>query len=240
MSKEFNINLEGNSLVIEERTGKLPDLPPIPKTQGVVVNGVLGSVFEFLSYRLPLIDKQVSIVTVDRKELTITAETNPTVPELSDTVTGSIDINPDLKSFKINAVGNQFSRETLLGFLRTNRQYFPNKEAHMQLLSAVKNLNLRVSIQNDRNEDNRGNRSSDFNKTVAAENIPLSTIIEIPVFVGERPVSIQLDICYDTSENNIYFWFESAELNEIIYNASEWRLQEEIDKIKALGFLVLE
>lgn len=239
MSNEVKLNLTGDRVVIEERTGKLPELPPIPTQKPYTFKGVLCSVLGFLTHRLPIIDRQLAIISVDFQKLTITAQTNPNT-ELNDVVTGSIELNPDLVAFKINKVGAQFSRETLVGFLRTNRQYFPDKEAHGQLLSTIKNLKVSVAISAGRNEDNRGNRNNNYEKTVEAENVPVSTLIEIPVFVGERPVKLQLDICYDTSDSNVYFWFESAELNESIFNESNQRMLQEVKKIRDLDFLVLE
>lgn len=239
MSNEIKFNITGDKLVIEERKGNLPELPPIPRQKPYVFSGVLGCVIDFLKHRLPIVDKQLAIVSVDYQKLTIHAQTNPNT-ELNDIVTGSIQVNPDLTAFKINKVGNNFSREQLVGFLRTNRQYFPDKEAHGQLLSTIKNLQVKVNISAGRNEDNRGNRNNNYEKTVDAENIPVSCIVEIPVFVGERPIRLSLDICYDTSDSNVYFWFESPELNESIFNESNTRMNDEVKKIKELGFLILE
>ena len=239
MSSEIKFNITGDKLVIEERKGNLPELPPIPRQKPYVFSGVLACVVDFLKHRLPIIDKQLAIISVDYQKLTIQAQTNPNT-DLNDTVTGSIEVNPDLTAFKINKVGNNFSREQLVGFLRTNRQYFPDKEAHGQLLSTIKNLQVKVNISAGRNEDNRGNRNNNYEKTVDAENIPVSCIVEIPVFVGERPIRLSLDICYDTSDSNVYFWFESPELNESIFNESNSRMNDEVEKIKELGFLILE
>lgn len=240
MSNETKIHFTGDRLIIEERKGNLPDLPPIPNRVAYKFDGVLSSPFNFLKHREGQVDKTYAVVTVDRKNLTITAETNPNNSVENDIVTGSIQVNPDLKNFKINQVGSQFSRETLIGFLRTNRQYFPDKEAHGQLMSTVRNLQVKVNITSGRQEDNRGNKNQQFDKTVDAENVPVTTIIEIPVFIGERPVRLQLDICYDTSEQNVFFWFESPELNEVIYNASNERIENEIKLIEELGYLVIE
>lgn len=239
MSNEVKVYVQGDKLSIEERAGKLPDLPPIPAPTAISFTGTLGSVFDFLKFRAPIIDKQLAVVTIDRRKFSITAQANPNNP-LADTVTGSIEVNPDLTKFKINQVGSNFSKETLVGFLRTMRQYFPDKEAHQQLQSTVKNLQVKVNISAGKNEDNRGNRSSNFDKTVDVENIPVSTIIQIPVFVGEADIRLALDICYDTSEQNVFFWFESAELNEIMYHGSNDRIDQEVKKIQSLGYLVLE
>lgn len=239
MSNEIKLSIAGDKLLIEERKGTLPDLPPIPRQKPYSFQGVLGSVVDFLGHRLPIIDKQLAIISVDYQKLTIQAQTNPNT-ELNDVVTGTIQVNPDLAAFKINKVGNNFSREQLVGFLRTNRQYFPDKEAHGQLLSTIKNLQVKVNISSGRNEDNRGNRNNNYEKTVDAENIPVSCMIEIPVFVGERAIKLSLDICYDTSDSNVYFWFESPELNESIFNESNTRMSDEVKKIRDLGFLVLE
>jgi len=236
---EIKLQVEGDKVIIEERKGNLPELPPIPKEKPYSFKGVLGSVVDFLSHRKDIINKQLAIVWVDFQSLTIEAQTNPNT-DLNDVVTGCIQLNPDLVAFKINKVGNNFSREQLVGFLRTNRQYFPDKEAHGQLLSTIKNLSVKVNIAAGRNEDGRGNRSNNYEKTVESENIPVSCMIEIPVFVGERPIKLSLDICYDTSDSNVYFWFESPELNESIHTESATRMEDEVKKIKDLGFLVLE
>ncbi|WP_346320936.1 hypothetical protein [Chitinophaga sp. YIM B06452] len=240
MPKELTLNVAGDRLIIEDRSGQLPELPPIPKRLQFSASGVLTSVYLFLAHREKDIDKRFAVVMVDRKALTIEAQTNPNNSIENDTVLGKIEVNPELRGFKINQVGSNFSRETLMGFLRTNRQYFPDKEAHGQLLSTVKNLKVNVNINASRTEDNRGNKANEFDKKVTAENVPVSTIIEIPVFVGEKPVRLALDICYDTTEQNVFFWFESAELNEVIYEASNERIEAEVGKIQELGFLVLE
>ena len=239
MSSQIKLEVSGEKVAIEERTGKLPDLPPIPAPKAYKFAGTLAAVTAFLSFRAPIIDKQIAIVVVDRKDLTITAETNPNT-DLNDVATGKIELNPDLQKFKINTVGPNFSKETLVGLLRTTRQYFPDKEAHMQLQSTVKNLQVKVNISAGNNADNRGNRSQSYDKTVDAENVPVATIIEIPVFVGEPAQRIHLDICYDTSDANVFFWFESAELSEIIYKGANGRMDDEVTAIKGMGYLVLE
>lgn len=243
MSEQINVTVHPNAdgeIVIKHLTGKLLDPVPEKKHLNIGFIGNVEAVSDFLVHRTALIDKLLAVVTIDHAKLLVQLDTNPNFEE-SDKVTGIIEVNPDLLKFKINEAGCNQSRPNFLSFLRTNRQYFSNKDQHGVLMSEISNLEVKVELDLKHTAAGRGTSTNLSDKKITLrEAIPFTTMLYISVFRGEEPKKISVDICYDASERDLIFWFESTELSEIMYDATIIRLAAEKKKIQDLGILVLE
>lgn len=243
--KQINVEVKSDKdglLTIHHLEGKLLDPVPEPKRVNYKFAGNIMAVSTFLAFRLPIIEVQQAVVVVNHNDLTIELNTNPNFPD-SDQVIGKIEITDELKSFRINNTSSLWNKDNLLSFLKVNRQYFPDKEAHGELVSSLKNFQMKVALEVRNQKDTRGGVNMGVTKEITQDpdqQLPFNTIIEIPVFKGEDPKKIAMDICFTSSEAQVFFWFESDEVNEIMYAESERRLHDEKQKISDMGVLVLD
>jgi hypothetical protein len=146
-----------------------------------------------------------------------------------DFIQGTLKLHPDLEKFNINS-GKSYSTFDLADFIKMNRHYFENKEYAMKLVSELRNFEGKVNRDLEAKTDERGNKRALINQVVES-NIPTGFFLELPVFVGEAPKRLEIEI-------NITSSFEcsliSPDLKEFIDLESRSILNEQLVKIKEL------
>lgn len=146
-----------------------------------------------------------------------------------DVILGALKLHPDLEKFKINS-SKTYSTFELADFIKMNRHYFENKEYAMKLVSELRNFEGKVNRDLEAKADERGNKKVLINQVVES-NIPSGFFLELPVFIGEAPKRLEIEI-------NITSSFEcsliSPDLKEFIDMESRAILNEQLTKIKEL------
>lgn len=163
---------------------------------------------------LQAIDKDLAVVTFDKKNLSISLDVNPQ-DFYGPKVTGKMEISDELKLFSINDASGIFSRDQLVKLLRYNKRFFTDAIVHDKVLKAFQNLSLTGNTQLNAGSDNRGNKNAEFKKTIDSQNIPTTFYLTLPIFKGQPAVKFLVEICLDSSESSVIFWFESVELAEL-------------------------
>lgn len=163
---------------------------------------------------LQVIDKERAVVTFDKKNLSITLDVNPQ-DFYGPKVIGKLEVSDELNPFCINEPEGIFSREKLVKLLRFNKRFFSDPLVHDAVLRAFQTLSLSGNTQLNASSDTRGNKAAEFRKTVDSQNIPTTFYLTIPVFKGQEPKKFLVEICLDSSEASVIFWFESVELAEL-------------------------
>lgn len=229
----LEVKVEGETKELVIRKGNAPDIV-VPK-QAVII-GTLASIMAFVEHRKPNIE--TCHVEIDREKLFAHLFENPKDP-LATEVKGSILLNPDLVKFNINTTCNMMDRTELKSFLRTNRVFFPNKEAHAQLVSAIESFSAKVQMEIQQSNDSRGNKAGNFTKEVKTD-VPFDAVIEVSVFKGEPKKKIQIEICYDVTERGAAFWFESKEIDEVLINAVNEKFDTLVKELGEKQIMVIE
>lgn len=165
-----------------------------------------------VDYNLQQFYKDTPVITFDKKNLSISLQVNPQ-DFYGPSVTGKMEVSEDLKPWGINQ-NKMFSREQLVKLIRFSKRYFSDAIVHDDVLKAFQNLSLTGNTEIKAASDTRGNRDSQFKKTINAQSVPTSFYLEMPIFEGQPKVKFLVEICMDSSESSVIFWFESIELND--------------------------
>lgn len=163
---------------------------------------------------LQVIERDLAVVTFDKKNLSISLDVNPQ-DFYGPKVSGKLEVSDELKPFFINEPEGIFSREKLVKLLRFNKRFFSDPLVHDAVLRAFQTLSLTGNTQLNASSDTRGNKAAELKKTVDSQNIPTTFYLTIPVFKGQEPKKFLVEICLDSSEASVIFWFESVELAEL-------------------------
>lgn len=232
---KVNFSPQGDKGVILVGTANTPKEPKALDVQGdfTAVGNYLRIKYERAN-PFQEIRPENAIVICDFDNLTIQLQTNPN-DITSTTVTGRAEFSKEYKEFGINQ-SKFYNREQLIKLFRFYRRYFPNKEENANLLGAYQNFTASVNKNIADNSDLRGNRNSQFQKTVRTD-LPESFVVEIPVFKGEEPVSFPVEICIEDNDSGVRFWFESVELDELIQSKKEEMFARELEQCKDLAII---
>jgi hypothetical protein len=216
MKNELTINgLSGNELTIFE--GKALD-PKAPEK--IKISGNISAVKEFLTKRtaangivLQKVDKNYAIMTVSEDEMYIRLELDPENIYGTE-VFGRLEFSKEVAQFSINQA-KTFSREELIKLLRFSKILFTDADKHDALLKAYQTFNFTAHIQAAEASDTRGNKTKGFEKTLQT-NLPTEFILGLPIFKGQGKEIFRVEICMDSTDASIRFWFESVELHDLI------------------------
>ncbi len=231
--ENINLKLEsinGNEIIIREGQA-LPLREPVK----INISGDIKSVSSFVAGRKDVsdniagyqfINKGRAIVEVDKQARTIVLKLDPSDP-LGGIVTAKMELNPDLVEFCINAK-KTFKQKELVDLLKFSGLAFDNAEKHSMLLRAYQSFNAKAFIDMASDSDNRGNKSSSFNKKVET-NLPVDFVLNIPIFKGQDRKRFSIEICLEVTDGGCNFWFESVELKELIEIESELILKAELE-----------
>lgn len=230
--ENINLRLEsinGNEITIREGQA----LPPVAP-QKISVTGDIKTVSSFINKRKSAsdaaiyqhINKDLAIVEVDKQARTIKLMLDPSDPYAA-VITAKMELNPDLVEFCINAK-KTFKQKELVDLLKFSGLAFDNAEKHQMLLRSYQAFNAKAYIDMASDSDNRGNKSSSFNKKVET-NLPVDFVLNIPIFKGQDRKRFSVEICLEVTDGGCNFWFESIELKELIEIESERILKDELE-----------
>lgn len=223
-------SVNGNEIIIREGDA-LPQREPVK----INISGDIKTVSSFVAGRKDVsdalaghqfINKGRAIVEVDKQKRTIVLMLDPANP-YGGVVTAKMELNPDLVEFCINAK-KTFKQKELVDLLKFSGLAFDNAEKHQMLLRSYQAFNAKAYIDMASDSDNRGNKSSSFNKKVET-NLPVDFVLNIPIFKGQDRKRFSVEICLEVTDGGCNFWFESVELKELIEIESETILKKELE-----------
>lgn len=222
-------SINGNEIVFREGSA-LPQVAP----NKINITGDIKTVSSFIEKRksagevagLQQINKNLAIIEVDKQKRTIVLMLDPANP-YGGVITAKMELNPDLVEFCINAK-KTFKQKELVDLLKFSGLAFDNAEKHQMLLRSYQAFNAKAYIDMASDSDNRGNKSSSFNKKVET-NLPIDFVLNIPIFKGQEPLKFHVEICLEVTDGGCNFWFESVELAELIEIENERLLKAELE-----------
>lgn len=146
-----------------------------------------------------------------------------------DVIQGALKLHPDMLKFNINT-DKKYNTFELSDFIKMNRHFFENREYAMKLVADLRNFEGKVNKEVELKADNRANSKVLINQVVES-NIPSSFYLELPVFVGQKKVRLEIEI-------NINAAFEcsliSPDLKQLIDEESTKIITAELDAIRVL------
>lgn len=224
--KDVNITVENGVKEVVIRQGSAPDIePPL----SVEYAGDIDTPANYYQTRKHIIDHDKAIVVFDRKGQKIELDCDPSSAR-SVVMIGKLEKSDELGVFGINSQ-KTYTQQELVKLIRMNRRFFKNRAEADGLLTSLSNFKFNAHVESQNNlADNRGNKSSLFNKKVDTENLPNSIILSLPLFKNTPAVDIVVELVLDVAENTARFWLESVDLDILIQEA----IDAEFEKAKAV------
>lgn len=221
---------EGNEIIWREG-----EAAPIREPLNLMASGDIRTVGTFIAGRdvpnLQGIDRESTLVTVDKDAGTIKLETDPN-DQFGTVISGTLLINDDLKQFDING-SKMFSQKELIKLLKFSRIHFVDPLVQNDLLNAYKAFTFQTKTEGHAKGDDRGNKSVAYDKAVET-NLPKEFSLKIPIYKGERSVTFRVDLCMDVTDGGAKFWCESIELHELLQTEKELIFQRELLRCEGL------
>lgn len=220
-----------NEIVIREG-----DALALKEPRKIVLMGNINAVKEFLDKRtaingffLQKLTKESSVIVIDEEKGTISLLLDPENQDGTEII-GKLEFTQYLEQFHINGT-KTFTQTELVKILRFSKQLFETPDQHEKLLKAYQSFDFVASIKVAQDADLRGNKSNSLQKIIVT-NLPMDFILSVPIFKGQPRESFRVEICYDTTDASIKFWFESPELKATIDQRKVELFEEELKNYK--------
>lgn len=143
---------------------------------------------------------------------------------------GRLEFDPRFSKFKINS-GESYTTLDLANFIKMNRSHFETRDKAMQLVSELRNFKAKVDKDVENAADDRGNRRILLAQAVES-NIPESFKITVPVFKGQDPMTLEIEIAINPQDLSCSLI--SPEVNDYIEDTTDSLIDAELDKIREL------
>lgn len=231
---------DGGTLTLLE--GKVLDPKPPVK---IVIAGHITAPAEFLTKRfrdrldshpgpnnghiLQKVDLKSAVIVVDEAAMTISLLLDPENVYGTE-ITGKLEFTDLLEKFGINEE-TQYSRTEITKLLRFSRLLFRDAEEHEKVLAAFTKFDMKAFIEASQEEDQRGNSATTRKKRVET-NLPNAFVLRLPIFKGQDPEEFSVDICLETVNSMVTFWFESVQLDELIEQRKIEIFQEQLQEFQ--------
>jgi hypothetical protein len=182
------------------------------------------------------IDYTTLVVLLDPENLKITLHSDIESKHGFVDVIGTLSEDAKLNQFKINT-NSTFGSKKLAQLMRFNRLLFADPNQMTKIATQLEQLKVKIDAEFEDINDFQGQKRFLFEKKVNVE-MDLSFKMIAPIFKGEEKKSFVVNIRFDTSDRNIYFFLESIELNELktelietVFNREFQRFSKDVNTI---------
>ncbi len=236
-NEKFQINLaEGTQkaeLIIREvkAVNELPIKEPIK----INISGTIGAPREFLIHRLDQpdqINQKRCHILVDREEISILLTINESDDYNTGEVIGTLQLYPKFVEFGINT-GKVWTPTKLGLFFKMNRAFFTSKEDNMRLVAELMNFTATVNNMIERSAKENGDRSDKFAQVVNS-NLPKSFSLNIPIFKGRSPETIEVETFVQIDGRDVAFTLLSPGAQAMQEEIRNTIIDDEIKAIRSI------
>ena len=223
---ELKIKPEGGLQELIVRHG---DALPLREPKVISLSGVITSPADYYEKKKkniePLDCNVVANYTSRRITLTLSEQSY-----YAGTITGSLEIHPDLKKLEVNGT-KYYTEKELYKTLNFQGRYFQNKEVYTDLIEKLKKF--KASVQQEFvNQDSLKGAAAISKLTNITTDIPLNFILAMPVFSGFDPKTFEVSINVTAQDGEVKFYMERIALNDIISTETESIFEKQIARLK--------
>ncbi len=226
-------------IIIEVREGEaqkiLDPIEPI-QPQSINIKGRVGTIAEFLSKRAHQFKSDACNIIVDMNENIMTFTGNERYEDnKEDTLVSSKII--ETKHYKKLDINNdrEFAPLELATYLRKRKNMFMNPEQFNNIFTALSSFKAVIDKEVETVDKKDGNAVNSVRQKVI-HNIPKIFELNVPVFEGEDPMKIEIEI--DVNPNDLRCSLMSFDLehkyDEFKQSLFEFELDQEISEKKKL------
>ena len=199
------------------------------------LNGVIGAVVEYLTKRInagQFAQKDCHIL-VNRENIEITLIINEADEYKRGEIVGKLGYNPKFVEFGIN--GGKVWTPTELGmFIKMNRAFFADRTENMKLVSCLMNFTADVNNKIDRAVKENGNRTDNFAQVVNS-NLPESFTIQMPIFKGMQPETIEVETFAQVNGREVAFVLLSPGAQATLEDLRDKVIDEQLKQIREIA-----
>lgn len=236
-NEKIQVNLAPNmakaELVIREGAAPKELEPKAPiKTD---LSGVIGAVVEYLTKRINTgqFEQNNCHILVNRDKVEITLIINEADEYTRGKVVGKLGYNPKFVEFGIN--GGKVWTPTELGlFIKMNRAFFPDRAENMKLVSVLMNFTADVNNKIERAVKENGNRTDNFAQVVNS-NLPEKFTIQMPIFKGMQPETIEVETFAQVNGREVSFILLSPGAQVTLEELRDKVIDEQLDKVREIA-----
>lgn len=200
-----------------------------------LLNGVIGAVVEYLTKRIntgQFAQKDCHIL-VNRENIEITLIINEADEYKRGEIVGKLGYNPKFVEFGIN--GGKIWTPTELGmFIKMNRAFFADRSENMKLVSCLMNFTADVNNKIDRAVKENGNRTDNFAQVVNS-NLPESFTIQMPIFKGMQPETIEVETFAQVNGREVAFVLLSPGAQATLEDLRDKVIDEQLKQIREIA-----
>lgn len=200
-----------------------------------LLNGVIGAVVEYLTKRIntgQFAQKDCHIL-VNRENIEITLIINEADEYKRGEIVGKLGYNPKFVEFGIN--GGKIWTPTELGmFIKMNRSFFADRSENMKLVSCLMNFTADVNNKIDRAVKENGNRTDNFAQVVNS-NLPESFTIQMPIFKGMQPETIEVETFAQVNGREVAFVLLSPGAQATLEDLRDKVIDEQLKQIREIA-----
>jgi len=108
--------------------------------------------------------------------------------------------------------------------------FFQDKGKNLSIVNALNSFQATIQTELNKEQDTRGNKKELIEKKVIS-NIPTEFNLNLPIFVGQKAKTFNVEICFDATDTGVKCWLESADLQELILETRDEIIDSEITLI---------
>lgn len=220
-------------VILREGAAKkeLDVLPPIRTN----IAGTIGAVTEYLSKRVNTgqFEQKDCYILVCRENVQITLVVNESDPYRQGVIYGRLEMHPKFSEFGINCA-KCWTPTELGAFLKMNRTWFKDRSVNMTLVSTLMNFVANINNKIERNVSENGSKTDNFSQVVNS-NLPASFNIEIPIFKGSQPVSVEVETLAKVDGRDVSFLLISPGAQEVLEEYRDKVIDEQLAMIREIA-----
>jgi hypothetical protein len=154
-------------------------------------------------------------------------------------ITGVLQENPQLASFKVNS-SKKWTGDELAAHVYANANLFnvPTKEVR-EFAAKFRNLKAKISKEIENVKDDAGNIVDNFVQKVSVEDLPKLPFIT-HVYLGGEKFEFEVEVGIEAANRGVVFYLFSAELASLLESEKEKALNVEAQKFISAGITVME
>jgi hypothetical protein len=187
---------------------------------------------------MPVHCSDKSIVLVDTVSGTIKFMADPETP-LGAVVTGVLQENPQLASFRVNS-SKKWTGDELAAHVFANANLFNVSTKEVRNFAAkFSNLKASISKEIENVKDDAGNIVDNFVQKVSVEDLPKLPFLT-HVYLGGEKFEFEVEVGIEAANRGVVFYLFSAELAALLESEKEKALNVEVQKFTDAGITVME
>lgn len=222
-------------LEIIRRTGKALE-PFDPENQRITGN--IQAPFEYYSKRekASWFSRDHAVLFVDYDNMQIVYETEP-IQRRGARVTGKVELCDHIEALALTSFGKtRWDQNSIVNFIKRLRPFFQNQSEALELINALKNIDIKVDTRIKKEDNQRGTKADSY-KHVADTDLPEVIVLDTPIFKGQPEKQIVLNIEfyyeYSPSAGGLQYWFESKDYEERIDPMVRELIDHEVSNFKS-------